>query len=77
MFNKFISPIIFIISLALGLFFVYLSNPIPTTIFVYPTPDNIDKFQYKDKVSNCFEFDSHQITCPKNSKEVKVIPFQK
>ena len=40
MFFKFISFKIFIISLALGLLFVYLSSPDPTIVYVYPTPDN-------------------------------------
>ena len=36
----FISLKTFLISMAVGLLFVYLSNPEPTIIYVYPTPDN-------------------------------------
>jgi len=67
---------IFIISLAIGLLFVYLSNPPPTVIYVYPTPDNIDKVEYKDKADNCFQFKSTEISCL-NSDEPETIPIQK
>lgn len=77
MFFKFISMRIFLISLAIGLLFVYLSNPEPTLIYVYPTPDNVDKITYKDKASNCFKFNANEVTCPKNKDMIKTIPLQK
>ena len=52
---------VFIVSLSIGLLFVYLSNPPPTTIYVYPTPYNIDKVQYKDKANNCFKYKSSEV----------------
>jgi hypothetical protein len=77
MLSKFVNIPIFIISLSLGLLFVYLSNPHMTTIFVYPTPDNINKLQFKDKADNCFEFQSSEIKCPSDKSKIKTIPFQK
>lgn len=77
MFFKYISLKIFLISLAIGLLFVYLSNPEPTIIYVYPTPDNVNKVTYKDKASNCFKFDAKEVMCPKNKKDIKTIPLQK
>lgn len=77
MFLKFISLRIFLISLAIGLLFVYLSNPEPTIIYVYPTPDNVDKITYKDKAFNCFKFNANEVTCPKNKSMIKTIPLQK
>jgi len=77
MFFKFISLRIFLISLAIGLLFVYLSNPEPTVIYVYPTPDNVDKITYKDKASNCFKFNAKEVTCPQNKSTIKTIPLQK
>ena len=52
-----ISLPIFIVSLAVGLFYVYISVPKPKVIYVYPTPDNIRNFQFKDHADNCFSFD--------------------
>jgi len=77
MFLKFISLKIFLISLAMGLLFVYLSNPEPTIIYVYPTPENVDKITYKDKASNCFKFSAKEVSCPKNKSMIKTIPMQK
>jgi hypothetical protein len=77
MFLKFISLKIFLISLAIGLLFVYLSNPDPTIIYVYPTPDNVNKITYKDKASNCFKFSAKEVQCPENKNSIKTIPLQK
>ena len=77
MFSDFISPVVFIISLAVGLLFVYLATPPMTKILVYPTPDNKDNFQYVDKANNCFRFDSQTVKCPADDSLIKYIPFQK
>jgi hypothetical protein len=76
MFFKFISFKIFIISLALGLLFVYLSSPDPTIVYVYPTPDNAGHVEYKDKADNCFQFEANEIQCPSNKNKIKTIPVQ-
>ena len=67
---------IFIISLSIGLLFVYLSTPPPTVIYVYPTPDNIDKVEYKDKADNCYQFKSTEVSCM-SQQDPKTIPIQK
>ena len=76
MFLKYINIRVFLISLAAGLLFVYLSNPDPTIIYVYPTPDTVNKIKYKDKAGNCFMFSANDITCPKNKCDIKTIPLQ-
>jgi len=68
---------VFLISLALGLLFVYLSSPTPTVIYVYPTPDNIERIEYKDKAANCFKFKAEEVKCPSNTNLIKKIPIQK
>ena len=45
------------------------------TLFVYPTPDNVNLLQYKDNANNCYEFESQEVICPKNNK-VQNIPVQ-
>ena len=77
MFLKYINIRVFLLSLAAGLLFVYLSNPDPTIIYVYPTPDNINKINYKDKAGNCFKFLANEVKCPKNKNDIKTIPLQK
>lgn len=77
MFFKYISLKVFFVSLALGLLFVYLSTPSPTVIYVYPTPDNVDRVEYKDKASNCFRFKASEVKCPSDANLIKKIPVQK
>ena len=60
MFSKYFSFPYFIVSLAIGLLFVYLSVPSPTIIYVYPTPDNVNDIEYKDKSGSCFKFDAQE-----------------
>ena len=71
-----ISLPVFIISLSIGLLFVYLSTPPPTVIYVYPTPENINKVEYKDKADNCYQFKSTEVSCM-NTEDIKTIPIQK
>lgn len=76
MINKFINFPIFLISLAIGLFFVYLKEPEKKTVYVYPTPENIEKIEYKDKADNCFNYIMDKIQCPADRTNIKTIPLQ-
>jgi len=76
MFSDLISFPIFIVSLTIGLFFVYMFNPNPTVIYVYPTPDNIDKLQFKDYADNCYQFTSKEVKCPTDKSLITKIPVQ-
>jgi hypothetical protein len=77
MFYKYISFKVFLISLAVGILFVYLSSPTPTVIMVYPTPDNVGRVEYKDKADNCFKFEATEVKCPSDKSKIKTIPVQK
>ena len=67
---------LFIVSLSLGLFLVYITAPRPDVIYVYPTPDNLDKIQYKDHADNCFGFTSREVTCPSDKTKIRKYPVQ-
>ena len=75
-FMKYINVPVFIISLALGIFFVYLTMPDTRKIYVYPTPENTDLLQYRDKTDSCFRFKQKEVTCPKNEADISKIPAQ-
>ena len=67
---------LFLISFAIGMFFVYISEVEPKIIHIYPSPDNIDKFIYKDDAENCFKFGYQEVKCPLNPKEINNVPTQ-
>jgi hypothetical protein len=64
------------ISFAIGLFFVYIYGPEMKTIYIYPSPENIDKVIFKDKADNCFSFQANEVECPKNESILSKIPLQ-
>lgn len=73
---EYISFRVFIISFAIGLFFVYIYGPEMKTIYIYPSPENIDKIIFKDKADNCFRYEANEIECPKDNSILSKIPLQ-
>ena len=66
----------FLISFAIGLFFTYILGPEIKTIFIYPSPENVDKILFKDKADNCFYFDQVDVKCPSDNSLISKIPIQ-
>jgi len=73
---KFINIPAFILSLAIGIFLVYIFVPDERKIYVYPTPENINKIQYKDKTGTCFSIKQKQMECPSDESLISKIPVQ-
>lgn len=73
---NYISLPVFIISLAVGLFVVYILGPEEKIIFVYPTPENVESVLYKDKADQCFQFNSVEIECPSDKSKIHETPVQ-
>ena len=73
---KFLDKKIFLLSFILGLIFIYFTPPDESLIYVYPTPDNVKKIEYKDKINTCYEYIEELISCPKDKSEIKKIPMQ-
>lgn len=61
----------FLVSLALGLLFIYVIEPPMKTIYVYPTPENIHELQYVDHTNNCFDFEKKEVTCPNDESKIE------
>jgi hypothetical protein len=76
MIAKYISLPIFLTSFAIGLFFIYVLGPETKTIYIYPSPENYMKTQYKDKSGQCFQFKPVETQCPINPLSIKTIPIQ-
>jgi hypothetical protein len=73
---KFLSVPVFILSLSVGIFLVYISTPPSQIIYVYPNPDNEDKIMFKDKADNCFRFTSTEVKCPTDVKKIRSYDIQ-
>ena len=70
---KYINFPIFIVSLAIGLFYVYILSKPQQIIYVYPTENNQNSIQYLDKTNNCFNFQMKEVNCPLNNNVKKII----
>lgn len=73
---QYISIPIFLVSLAIGLFFVYILGPESKVVFVYPSPENVGKILFKDKSDSCFYFKQVEVKCPTNDSLLSKIPIQ-
>lgn len=73
---NYISLPIFLISFAIGILFIYLMGPEMKTIYIYPSPENVDKVLFKDKAENCFYFEEENVECPKDENLISKIPIQ-
>jgi hypothetical protein len=73
---KYINIPIFIVSLALGFFFVYITTSTDRKIIVYPTHENSHLLQYRDKTNNCFSVTEKEVKCPTNPNQISKIPSQ-
>ena len=76
MLTNYISLPIYLISFAIGLFFVYVIGPESKTIYIYPSPENAELMIYRDKASQCFAFEQKEVECPVNPMEIAKIPTQ-
>jgi len=73
---NYISLPVFLISFAIGLFFVYILGPDKKTIYIYPSPETVGKVLFKDKADNCFTFEEEQVECPNDMSKISSLPIQ-
>lgn len=67
------SPIhaaVFLGAFLVGCVLVYVSPVEHKTVFVYPTPKNAKKLQYKDATGNCFGFSKKEVACTGKEKSI-------
>jgi hypothetical protein len=74
--SKYINIPVFIAALVIGIIVMYVTMPDTRKIFVYPSPENIDILQYRDKTGSCFSMKQTETPCPKNEKDIAKIPVQ-
>jgi len=76
MISRYISVPVFLISFAIGLFFIYILGPEMKDIFIYPSPETVNKVLFKDKADNCFYFEEKVVDCPSDHGLISTIPIQ-
>lgn len=60
---------IFLVSLGLGILYIYSTNPAPKIVLKFPSPYNAGKVVYHDQADDCFVFEATKVPCPKNAKK--------
>jgi hypothetical protein len=75
LFNK-LNPIAFFLAFCVGLFFCYITSPKPKIIYKYPNPPDSGLVTYIDDKTNCYQYNSEKITCPKDKSIIKDFPTQ-
>jgi len=73
---KYINIPVFILSLAFGIFAVYVTIPENRKILVYPTHENAQILQYRDKTGTCFSVKETEVKCPENPNDISKVPAQ-
>lgn len=73
---KYISFKIFIFSFFIGLLFLYLMGPQNKKVYVYPSQQTVNKAIFQDKANQCFLYKEETIECPKDKKDISIIPIQ-
>ena len=76
MLSKFMNIPVFVISFAIGVLFVYLYTDTNRTIIVYPTHENYNLLQYRDKVGNCYSIEESEVQCPTDPSLIAKVPAQ-
>ena len=69
--TDYIDPLIFLVSLCIGLAYTYYITPQPQMIIKYPTPFNAGKIKYTDKTGTCYKYKIRSSSCPLNTDLIK------
>ncbi len=73
---EYINPLVFFISLCIGIFLTYISTPPPKIVIKYPTPNNSGKIIYRDTADMCYKYNSKEVECPTDSSDITVTNIQ-
>ena len=67
---NYIDSYYFLISLCIGIFFVYILSYQPQIVMRFPTPDNEDTITFKDKNKVCYKYKSKKVDCSSMTKDI-------
>ncbi len=66
----------FLISLAIGLFVVYVWGADKRQVYVYPSPDKVNEVLFQDNSNQCFQLQATEVSCPSDEDKLFEIPIQ-
>ena len=73
---EYIDPFYFLIALAVGLLYTYVTSPKPEIVIKYPSPDNAGKITYVDDAGVCYKYKVVPTSCPYEKTQIKSVPIQ-
>lgn len=73
---NYISLPVFLLSFVVGLFFVFVLGPEMKTVYVYPSPETVGKFVFRDKAKSCYTFHQKEVDCPSDESKISAAPIQ-
>ena len=62
----------FLLALVIGIAIIQFTAPDTKSIILYPTEDNIDLFQFRDKTSNCFQLNQTIVKCSNDAEDIPI-----
>ena len=68
---EYIDPLVFLITLCIGLIYTYYVTPYPQLIVKYPTPFNSGKVIYTDNSGSCYKYKIKKTNCPIDQNKIK------
>lgn len=63
---------VFLVSLCVGLLYVYFTMPKPQVIIKYPTPENAGNIIYRDKAGVCYKYRAREVPCTEEAQEIPI-----
>jgi hypothetical protein len=69
-----VKPLYFLVSLAIGLFIVYVFHPKPEVVVKFPSPYNAGNIIYRDAHDSCYEYKAIPTSCDGNELDLPVVP---
>lgn len=73
---RFLDLPVFLVSLAIGFFIIYIYGSDMKVVYVYPTPENMQDILFQDDANNCFIYKAREERCPTDKSKIKEVPIQ-
>lgn len=73
---SYISLPAFLISFAIGIFFIYIWGADQKIVYIYPCADTVNNVLFKNSANKCYELQETEVKCPSNKEGIFTPPVQ-